>query len=328
MNTIRINGSWLRGIAAKALFVLVAAMVGTSALAQSYPNRPIRLIVGFGAGGVSDVIARIAADELGKRLGQPVIVENRPGAGGLIGALAVKNAQPDGYTLLSGALTTVTPIFIKENPLVASKELAPVSVLAIGGYFFYVRGDLGVNTLAELAAYGKANPGKLKLASTTGVNTAIAALIAKRLGFDFQTIPYKTTDQTVIALLNGESDLALTQLSGFAPHLQSGKIRAVASLGATRTKLLSSVPTAMEQGVQIEIYPSQGIWAPLGTPRDIIARLNAAISETVKAPAAAEKIANVSMIPSSSTPDELVRQFESENRIYSEAVSLIGLQPQ
>ena len=328
MRDIRIANASVRTLAGKALVLLAVLLFGTAVMAQTYPSRPIKLIVGFGAGGVSDVIARLTAEEMGRRLGQPVVVENRPGAGGLIAAQAVKNAPADGYTLLSGALTTVTPTFVKSNPLMASKELAPVSVLAIGGYFFYVRADLNIQTLPELAAYGKANPGKLKLASATGVNTAIAALVAKKLGFDFQTIPYKTTDQTVIALLNGECDLALTQLAGFAPHVQSGKIRAVASLGAQRTRLMPSVATAMEQGAPVEIYPSQGIWAPLGTPREIITKLNQAINEALKTPATAEKIANVSMIPAGSSPEDLVRQFESENRIYSEAVLLIGLLPE
>ena len=255
-------------------------------------------------------------------------METRPAAGGLIAAAAAKNSPPDGYTLLGGALTTVTPIFVKDNPIVASKELAPVSIVAIGGFFVYVRADLGANSLAELAAYGKANSGKLRFATTSGANTALAAVVAKRLGFEFQPIPYKTTDQTVVALLNGECDFAITQLAGFAPYLQNGKIRAVASLGATRTRLMSSVPSAVEQGVPIEIYPSQAIWAPLGTPREVIEKLNAAINDAVKSPATVDRISKVSMIAAGSTPDELVRQFESETRIYGEAAALVGLKPE
>lgn len=318
----------LRTALGKAVVLLIVAVVGTSALAQGYPNRPIRLLVGFGPGGVSDVVARFAAEEMSKQLGQPVVVENRPGAGGLIAAQTAKIAQPDGYTLLAGALTTVTPIFVKSNPITASKDLTPVSLIAVGGYFFYVRADLGIRNLRELAAYGKANAGKLRLASTAGATTSLAALTAKHLGFEFQTIPYKTTDQVVIALLRGECDLALTQLSGFSAHIQNGKINAVASLGAIRTRLLPTVATAIEQGVPIEIYPSQAIWAPPGTPRDVVAKLNAAIGDAIKVPSVAERIGNASMIPMASTPDELVRQFDSETRIYGEAANLIGLQPE
>lgn len=309
----------------KGIVALVVLAAASAASAQAWPNKPVRIVIGFGAGGSTDIIVRLVAEDLGKRLGQSFIVENRTGANGLIAANAVKTAAPDGYTLYGGSATPFTSVFMKDN-MDAAKDLAPVSIMALGDWFVWVRSDLGVTNLRELAAKGKTQ--KLKFASPSPANHALMAVVTKQLGFEYDNIPYKTTDQTITAILAGESDFTLNNPAGFTPHASAGKLRAVATFAPGRTPLMPTIPTAREQGVNMETRFNMGIWAPLGTPREVVARLNAAIADAVKTQAVAEKIGGISMIPGGSTPEELVRTFQSEVRTYQEAANLVGMQPQ
>jgi tripartite-type tricarboxylate transporter receptor subunit TctC len=304
---------------------LLCTLCASTAFAQAWPSRPVHVIIGYGAGGSTDVIVRLVADDLSKRLGQSFIVENRPGANGLIAARAVKSSTPDGYTLYGGSATPFTAVFMKDN-MDAAKDLQPVSVMALGDWFVWVRSDLGVTNLKELAAKGKSM--KLKFASPSPANHALMASVAKQLGFDYENIPYKTTDQTITAVVSGETDFTLNNPAGFTGYAQQGKVRAVATFAPQRTPLMPNVPTAREQGVDMETRFNMGIWAPLGTPHDVVAKLGASIAEAVKTQAVAEKVAGISMIPTGSTPEELVRTFQSEVKTYQEAAGVVGMQPQ
>ena len=309
----------------KAVFLLFT-LVSSAAFAQAYPAKPVKIIIGYGAGGVTDVILRLVANDLSKKLGQQFVVENRVGANGLIAAQAVKAAAPDGYTILGGSVTPITSVFMKDNPMDAAKELQPVSIMALGDWFVMVRSELGVTSLKELAAKGKTT--KLRFSSPSPANHALMAFVAKQLGFQYDDIPYKTTDQTITSLLSGDGDFTLNGPAGFTSHLQSGKIRAVATFAPGRTPLMPNVPTGKEQGVNMEMRFNMGMWAPLGTPRDVVAKLGAAIGESVKEPAIVEKVAAISMIPTGSTPEELLRTFQAEVKTYAEAAAISGLQPQ
>ena len=309
---------------AVAAFALFAA---AGANAQSYPNKPIRLIVGFGAGGVTDVIARTVGDEMGKALGQPVIVENRTGAGGLLAAQTVKRADPDGYTLFSGSVSTFAPVMAKDG-IYAPTELLPISLTAVGDWMFYIRGQMPVKTLPELAAWAKANPGKLRFASVSPVNQALVSLLGKKAGFEFDTVPYRTSDQIVGAMLNDDAQITFNALSGYQPHVQNGSIRILSTLGEKRSPLTPDAPTAKEQGVDFATFYSQGIWAPLGTPADVVAKIHAAVAEAVKSARFTEVSKNAAMENRSSTAAELVRISEDELKVYAEATKLIGYVPQ
>ena len=315
----------MRNLASKAA-ALLFALISTTALAQNYPSKPVKIIIGYGPAGVTDVILRLAAEDLGKRLGGTFVVENRVGAGGLLAAQAVKNSAADGYTLFGGAATPFHPVFTKDNPIDAAKEMLPVSTIAIGDNFLIVRSDLGVNNFREFVAKAKAT--RLKHASLASTQHALMAAFAKGAGFEYDNIPYKATDQTVTALLSGDCDFALTSVAGWTPHIKSGKLKLLATLAPTRSPIDPSVPTAKELGTNVEFQFSIDIWAPVGTPRDVIAKLSAAISETAKSPAVAEKVGVISMIPQGSTPDGLLRLFQSQMKTYAEAANLIGLTPQ
>jgi tripartite-type tricarboxylate transporter receptor subunit TctC len=283
--------------------------ISAAAAAQAFPNKPLKLIIGYGPGGVTDVINRVVADEMGKRLGQPVTVENRPGANALLAAQAVKNAAPDGYTLYGGSATTFAPVYMKEN-MIASKELAPVATSGLGDWFMYVPTSLGINNLKELAAWAKANPGKMRFAAPSPSNTMLFARVAKDMGFTYEAIPYKTTDQTIQALIAGDAQVTFNAASGFDAMLQA------------------DVPSATEQGVPLVVRFNQGIWTTLGTPRDVILKLNAAVNEGIKAPAAAEKIRNAALAIQPMTPEEVAKAYDQELQFYTEAAKLINYQPQ
>jgi tripartite-type tricarboxylate transporter receptor subunit TctC len=308
--------------------VLALLMMFASAAvpAQTWPARPVKVITGYGAGGAIDVVTRAMTDELTKRMGQAFIVENRPGAAGLLAAQAVKAAPADGYTILAGSVSSIGPVFVKSNPLDAAKELQPVSLMALGDWFIFARGDLGVGTLKELAVKG--NSGRLKFGTLAPAIDALMAVAAQPLGLKYEVIPYKTTDQVMAALLSGDIDFTMNSLAAFSGQIQAGKIRSLATFSSARTTLTPNVPTAKEQGVNMEIRFNQGVWAPLGTPKDVVGRLSAAVTEAVKAPAAAERIAALQEIATGSTPEELLRVFQAEVRTYEEAAKLVGLQPQ
>jgi tripartite-type tricarboxylate transporter receptor subunit TctC len=305
--------------------VAALAFAATAAFAQSYPAKPVRIIIGYGAGGVTDVILRLVADDLGKHLGQAFIVENRPGAGGLIAARFVKSSAPDGYTLYGGSATPFTAVFMKDN-MDAAKDLQPVSIMALGDWFVFVRAEVGASNLKELAAKGKTM--KLKFASPSPANHGLMASVAKQLGFEYENIPYKTTDQTITSVVAGDTDFTLNNPAGFTSYVQQGKIRAVATFAPQRTPLMPNVPTAKEQGVDMETRFNMGMWAPLGTSKDVVAKLGAGIAEAMKNPAVVEKISGISMIPTGSTPEELVHTFQAEVKTYAAAAAVVGLQPQ
>lgn len=310
-------------------FFLLAAGVAASSLAtaQPFPSRTVRLVIGFGPGGVTDVLARLVAEQMAKRLGQPVVVENRPGASGLIAAQAVKSAAPDGHTLLGGSVTIFSPVYLS-NGLVATKEFAPVATTALGDWFLYVPTNLGINSLRDLVAWTKANPGKLRAASGAVSAHMLTAILAKRLGIEFEPVPYKTTDQAIVGTLNGDVQINFNALSGFTPHLQSGKLKAIATLAPQRVANMPDVPTATEQGVPLVLRVNHGIWAPAGTPRDVVMRLNAVVNESLSEASLAEKIRNQSLLVVPMTPEEMVKAYESEMAFFTEAAAAIGFKPQ
>jgi len=307
-------------------FILAAVIASSAVFAQAWPIKPVRILVGTGAGGVTDIVTRSVAAELTKWLGQPFLVENRTGANSSIAAAAVKNAPPDGYLIYSGPATPFSSLYLKENNMDATKELQPVTVLAIGESYVIVRADLGVSNLKEFAAKAKAT--RLKHASPAPPMHSLMAAIAKPMGFTYDNIPFKTTDQAMVAVLSGDCDFIVKALPGSLPGIRSGKLKVIANTGPKRSPLMPEVPTAKEQGVDVAVTFSLAFWAPLGTPKDIVAKLNTTTAEVLKAPGVGEKFHSFAMIPTSSTPEELVRMSLYELAFYRDANALIGLNPE
>jgi tripartite-type tricarboxylate transporter receptor subunit TctC len=309
---------------------MMAAAMGFpfSSGAQGYPVRPIHGIVGYGPGGVTDVTARIVADAMGKALGQAIIIENRPGASSLLAANLVKTATPDGYTILIGPTTGFAPVFIKDNAILASKELAPVSNITYGVTFLYASSSIGVNSLKDLVNYAKQHPSKVRFASVATSNSLNMVLIAKHLGLAYDDIPYKTTEQTIAALLSDDAQITLNALPGFEAHLKSGKLKVIGALSPQRTDLLPDAATLAEQGVPLTHRFSNGIWAPLGTPQAVIGTLNKAARSALADPSVVSRLKALSLSAAPSTPEELIVDLDSQLKLFGEAAALAGFKPQ
>ena len=256
------------------------------AQSQAYPNRPIRMIVPFPAGGPTDGLARIISERLGAVLGQSIVVENRGGAGGSLGGKLVATSDPDGYTLLitpGGALTTGPAVHknIGYDPLQA---FVPVGLLIESPLIMSVHQDVPVKTLAEVVAYAKANPGKISWGSQ-GFGTAphlLAELFKLETGVNVVHVPYRGTAPMLAAIVAGEVQMIADPMMTSLPHVQSGKLRALAIAGNERTSKLPDVPTTPEAGFpRLQAPFWLGVVAPAGTPSDIISKLNAAFRESL-----------------------------------------------
>jgi tripartite-type tricarboxylate transporter receptor subunit TctC len=308
-------------------FIVASLALGASAaLAQSYPNKPVRVLIPFGAGGVTDVVARTFSDEISKRLGQPFVAENRTGAGGGVAANALKNSAPDGYTLYGGSITPFHPVFIKDGALDGGKEFQPISNHGFGEQFIYVRSNLGVNTMKELIDRAKTT--RIKHGSLATTQHMLLSLVAKQMKWEYENIPYKTTDQVVTAILANDVDIVLTSIPGWQPHVDSGKLKTLVSLSAQRSPFQPQTPTVKEAGGDLVFHFNLGMWAPRGVPRDVVGRLNAATFEAAKAPALLDKMKAFGMVPQPTTPEEQLKVFEREIGAYMEAAKAIGYQPQ
>jgi tripartite-type tricarboxylate transporter receptor subunit TctC len=270
----------------------LALALSPLAAAQAWPERPIRLIVNFAAGGSTDIIARSMATQLGEALGQPVVVENRVGAGGNIGLAAVARAAPDGYTLLhsSDGPILINPHIFKMEVDVA-RDLVPVAPTAGAALFLISRADQPARTMAEFVAHARANPGKLNYGSAgSGTLQHIAIeMIREAAKFDAVHVPYKGSQAVLVDLLGGRVDFTM-DLGAAIPHIKSGKVRLLAVPGKERSPIFPETPTLIESGVDVELSWISGIYAPAGTPAPIVARLNKEIGRIMQTPAAKKEL--------------------------------------
>jgi tripartite-type tricarboxylate transporter receptor subunit TctC len=254
--------------------------------AQAWPSKPIRLIIPAAAGGSTDVTGRSMATRLSEILGQPIVVDNRTGAGGLIGLEAAAKAAPDGYTLLHSADSgiVVSPHLYK-MPFDVARDLLPIAPTARASLFFIVRPDLPVKTLGDFIAYARANPGKLNYGSAGhGTLQHIATEMMMQIGkFRVTHVPYKGSQQVLVDLLAGQVDCTF-DLGAAIPHIRSGKVRLLAVPEAARSTLFPDVPTMSEAGAEVVITWTSGVYAPTGIPRDIVTRLNREIGRVMQAP--------------------------------------------
>ena len=272
--------SFIRSLSVASSIVFAAQL----AYAQAWPSKPIRLVVNFAPGGVTDVVARAMAPQLAEALGQPVVVENRVGAGGNIGMEAVARSAPDGYTLLhtSDGPVLINPHLYKLGIDVA-KDLLPISPTGRSAIFFIVRAGLPVRTLAEFIAHAKANPGKLNYGSAgNGTLQHIAAeALMRAANIEVTHVPYKGSQQVLVDLIGGLIDFTF-DLGAAISHIKADKVRLLAVPGATRSPLFPDTPTMTEAGTKVDIVLQFGVYAPAGTPSEIVARLNLEITRAMQ----------------------------------------------
>jgi tripartite-type tricarboxylate transporter receptor subunit TctC len=307
--------------------VLAFLMAGTTQ-AQTYPSRPIRLVLPFAAGGLVDVPGRILAQKLTESLGQPLVVENRPGAGSTIGADYVAKSRPDGYTLMITSTThVISANFYKPLPYDALRDFAPVMKLAEGPYVLVVHPGLPSKSVQELVALAKSRPGRIDYGSSGNGSSQhlVAALFAAMTGVQLNHVPYKGSDRATQDLIGGQVSVGFLGTPGALPHLRSGRLRALAVSTAKRSAELPEVPTMQEAGVPgYEATIWLGLFAPAGTPRDVLAKLHAEIAKVLAAPEACAGVAATGLEVSLSTADEFSTFVRSEHEKWGKVVRDTG----
>jgi tripartite-type tricarboxylate transporter receptor subunit TctC len=312
--------------AATALF---AAAPGAVDAQSAWPNRPIRIVVPFAPGGASDILARLIAKELSERVKQPVVVENKPGAGGTIGADLVAKSPPDGYTLLladSSVVMTFPSLY--PNLPYAAKDLVPVANIATFGLILIAPANSKYNTLAEVVAADKATPGKLNMASpgSGSSNHLTLEKFNAMAGTKLVHIPYKGTGPAINDLVGGQVDLTLASGAASKPLLDAGKVKALAVTSAKRNPLLPQVPTVAESGfVGFESIAGQGLFAPAGTPRDIVTKLNADVNAIIAMPELKERWTQMGIDRVESTPDQFAAWLARESDQWAVLIRTVGI---
>jgi len=294
------------------LGLLLACCVGTAG-AQAFPSRPVRIVVPFGPGGVADITARIVAEKMGGALGQPVLVENRPGAGGVAAATAVAKAPADGHSLLliSNA-NAVSATLFKSQPVDPVAAFAPVSTLGYFDLVFVVKPGAERETLQGWLARAKARPGKLNVATISPGSTQnlAAELLRMSAGIDVQIVPYKGTPDVTGAVLSGNADLAVDILAPLLGQIRSGALLPVAVASARRSAILPELPTVAESGVPgYEATSWNGLAAPAGTPAAVVDRLNREVAAALAAPEVAKRLRDLGIEPRAGTPEALRAQL-------------------
>jgi len=299
------------------------------AAAQPYPNRPIKLIVPFPAGGPPDVIARIVADSMSTRLGQSVVVDNRPGAGATIGTRSVANAEPDGHTLLFASTTSLSigPALFKNLDYDPIKSFTPVAGISIGPMVLVLHPSVPAKTVQELVAHAKANPGKLNYGAGVASPPHIAwGLFTAVTGTDILFVPYRGMAPAMNDLISGQIQMMIDGTGPLLPHIQAGTFRALAVTGKTRSPDFPHLPTMIESG-----YPDYvltfwtGIVAPAGTPQPIVARLNSAINDGLASIALKDGLAKFNVEGNVASPQEFAAMLAQEAEKWAGIVKAAGI---
>jgi tripartite-type tricarboxylate transporter receptor subunit TctC len=308
---------------------VLAVGMPLAAAAQAWPTKPVKIVVPFNAGGATDVVARLLAQKLGEAWGQSVIVENRPGAGGNIGADVVAKSPPDGYTLLmtSGSIVTVNQHMYKSLPYDPAKDLAPITNVATGPQVIAVSADVPAKDLREFIAYAKANPKKVNMGSAgMGTQTHLAAEnFALSAGIDVTHIPYKGESAALTDLMGGQIQLVTPNLGASVSLIQQGRLKALAVTSPQRSPQLPDVPAVAEVIPGFENAGWFGLMAPAGTPREVIDRVQRDSAKILTSEEFRGKLAQQGMVPVANTPSEFAAAIRSESDRWARVVKERGL---
>lgn len=299
--------------------MLVAAAIAAVALpaaAQDYPTRPITLVIPFAAGGSTDVVGRIIAERMGQELGQQVVVENRAGAGGSLGAGTVARAAPDGYTILMGTVAThaLNPLILAQSPYDPVTDFAPISLLVVVPNVLAVNPELPVNTVQELIDLAKEKPGELAYASSgNGTPLHLSGELFKSMaGIDIEHVPYQGSGPALTDVIGNQVPIIFDNLPSASAHFKSGTLRPLGVTTAERAPSFPDVPTIAETLPGYETYTWNALFAPAGTPPEIVATLNAAARAALADPAVAARMEEFSAQIVGSTPEELSAHVQAE----------------
>ncbi|GAC1600544.1 MAG: tripartite tricarboxylate transporter substrate binding protein [Ramlibacter sp.] len=300
-----------------AIAALVAAFACPAVMAQTYPAKPIRLVVPFPAGGATDVLARAISLRAAEKLGQPIVIDNRPGAGGTIGADLVAKAAPDGYTLLiaTGSTHSIGPSFSARLAYDVVRDFAPMADVARTSGVIVVPATLGVNNLREFIALLRANPGKYNFGSSgNGTFSHLGGELFKAQAGVFMThIPYRGTGLVFTDMMSGQIHMLIDNYVTAAPHIKDGKLRVIGVTSLKRLPFAPDLPTLDEQGLKgFELGNWFGIYGPRGTPAEIVARVNTAFNQALKEPELLQRLAALGATPTGGTPQQLAQMVAAD----------------
>jgi tripartite-type tricarboxylate transporter receptor subunit TctC len=317
-----------------ALFRLISAAVAAAicaspAGAQTYPQRPIRMIVGLPAGGTTDIMGRLVSSRLSDRLGQQVVVDNRPGANGIIGIQLVVNAQPDGYTLImaAGSFGTLSSLYPK-LPFDLQRDLAPIAPVATSPYVLVVQSSLPVKTVSDLIAYAKANPGKLNFAASTpaSLQRLSGELLKRTSGLDMLYVPYKGTGAMMPDVLGGRLHVVIDNVITLAPYIKNGTLRGLGVTSLKRSPVFPELPTLAEGGVPgFHAVGWFGVFGPAKTPQAIVKRLHAETTTIMKEPEMRERLLAQGAEPLYGSPEDLRAHLAREIEVWGKVVRDAGI---
>lgn len=301
--------------------------------AQAWPTKPVKLIVGYPPGGGTNTVARLLAEHMSKSLGQQVVVENRPGAGGRIATLSVARAEPDGYTLMfaSDAELTIAQVTVKALPYDPLKDLQPIALAGRGPYVLVTHAGFAPNTLAELIAYAKANPNKVNFGSfgKGSQNHMIDERFKVAAGISTTHVPYKGSGPVIVDLTGGQIQYTFATPGATLALVKAGKLKALAVAATQRLARADTIPTMAEAGMPGFIGGSwYGLLAPAGTPAAVIERMHAEVVAGLNAPEVRKVVEDLSILPVSSTPAELAQLIRSETDTLRRLAARIGLEPE
>jgi tripartite-type tricarboxylate transporter receptor subunit TctC len=317
----------------QSVLIVVGVATGTGAMSQqAYPNKPLKIVVPFGAGGVADLTARTVAQKLGENMGQSIVIENKPGAGGVVATDAVAKSAPDGYTLLlMSNATAVSAGLFKSLPYDAEKDLTPLSILGTFDIAIVVPQESKFANLGDLLSFAKANPGKLNIGSiNVGSTQHLAAeLFKSTAGIDAQVVPFNGTPAVLTALRGGQIDVGVEILAPVLPQIKGQALRALAVTGDKRSAALPQVPTAKEAGVR-SLYAASwnALAVPSKTPRDIVQRLHQEIQNALNAPDVRKKLIDMNVEPQPSTLQQAAELLGSETKRWGEVIQRAGIPKQ
>jgi tripartite-type tricarboxylate transporter receptor subunit TctC len=308
----------------------VALLASASANAQTYPDRPVKIVLPFGAGGVADVSSRIIADKLGERLGQRFVIENMPGAGGISAAKAVLSSAPDGYTL--GLVTNGTAIsaaIFNKLPFDPATEFDMISTLGTFDLVFAVNAASPYRTLADFVAAAKAAPGKLNVGTVNvgGTQNLGAELLKTTAGIDVQIVPFRNSPDIVVGLLRDDVQMMVDFPPAVKGQVDDGQLRLLATSGPKRSAFMPDLVTVAEAGVQnYEVTSWNGMFAPRGTPPQVVTTINATLKEVLALPEVKQRLLELGIEARPSTPDELMTLFKADVKKWDDVIVKAGIE--
>jgi tripartite-type tricarboxylate transporter receptor subunit TctC len=315
-------------VLALAVLVTLAAAIAPACAQSDYPNRPIRMIVGFAAGGGNDIFARLVGAKLSEILGQPVVIENKPAGGGRLSAEYVSQQDADGYTLLvgaSGMMSIAAAIYpnLKYHP---TKSFVPLSMIASFPLIMVVAADSPANNVKELVAWAKQHPDKANYAATSPAFIIATELLKLKSGMPGVMIPYKSSNEMILSVIEGQSLIALADGPPTVPQVKAGKVRALAVTGAERSSELPDTPSMAEAGYpSVDVHLWSGVFAPAATPAPIVAKLEKALSEAIRDPGVSDKLKAMAVTPGGGSPDEFKRMIDADIAKYTDVVKAANL---